>query len=97
MMPKLPKLPVENVSARPRLVAKQHDLAVKLFVQFLDQLSYRRRSVGDFYRLLGVTASAASYGYGDGFLVNVKPYVGGEVERFLCAARAPLNASHCLD
>ena len=36
MMPKLPKLPVENVSARPRFVAEQHDLTVKFFVQSVD-------------------------------------------------------------
>ena len=92
MMSKLAKLPVENVSARPRLVAQQQDLAVKLFVQSLDQLPYRRRSIGDFYRLLGVLASTASYGYGDGFLVNVKPYVSGEV---VFLPKVPLRGKSC--
>ena len=83
-MSKLPKLPVENVSTMPRLVAEQHDLTVKLFVQSPDQLPYRRRSIGYLRPLLGVLASCvASYGYDDGFLVNVKPYVGGEVVLFL--------------
>ena len=78
-MSKLPKLPVENVSARPRLVAQQQDLTVKLFVQSLDQLPYRRRSIGYLRPLLGVLASVASYGYDDGLLVNVKTYISGEV------------------